>query len=310
MPDPLPVPREDREVPTLWQALGLPGLVDVHVHFMPERLLAAVWAYFDAAGPSIGRRWPISYRLPEDERVARLQAMGVRAFPALCYPHKPGMSAALNDWAGGFAARVPGSVRSGTFFPEPEAVAYVAAALDAGARIFKAHVRVGAYDPRDPLLEGVWGRLADAQVPVVVHCGHAPVAGETTGIAPIAAVLARHPRLRLVVAHLGAPDYADFLDLAERYSEVHLDTTLVFTGFFSAFAPFPRHLLPRLADLRERVVLGSDFPNLPHPYAHQLEALVELDLGEDWLRAVLWDNGARLLGLAAGRELPAPLAGW
>ena len=154
MPDPLPTPREDREVPALWRALGLPGLVDVHVHFMPERLLAAVWAYFDAAGPSIGRSWPISYRLPEDERVARLQAMGVRAFPTLCYPHKPGMSSALNDWAGDFAARVPGSVRSCTFFPELSAAAYVAADLDAGARIFNAHLRLGALDPGDPLVDG------------------------------------------------------------------------------------------------------------------------------------------------------------
>ena len=305
----LPPPRDDREVPALWQALGLPGLVDVHVHFMPERLLAAVWAYFDAAGPSIGRRWPISYRLPEGERVARLRALGVRAFPALCYPHKAGMSAALNEWAGGFAARVPGSVHSGTFYPEPEAEAYVGAALDGGARIFKAHLRVGEYDPRHPLLDRVWGQLADAGVPVVVHCGHAPVAGQTTGLGPIAEVLARHPRLTLVVAHLGAPDYADFLDLAERHPGVHLDTTMVFTGFFSEFAPFPRDLLPRLADLRERIVLGSDFPNIPHPYAHQLEALVGLGLGEDWLRAVLWTNGARLLRLGAVREVSGPVAG-
>ncbi len=32
--------------------IGVDGLIDVHTHFMPERLLAAVRAYFDAAGPS------------------------------------------------------------------------------------------------------------------------------------------------------------------------------------------------------------------------------------------------------------------
>ena len=45
-------------------------------------------------------------------------------------------------------------------------------------------------------------------------------------------------------------------------------------------------------------VLGSDFPNIPYPYAHQLEALDRLELGDDWLRAVLWHNGARLMRLA------------
>jgi hypothetical protein len=45
------------------------------------------------------------------------------------------------------------------------------------------------------------------------------------------------------------------------------------------------------------VVLGSDFPNIPYPYAHQLDALARLGLGDEWMRKVLWENGARLLGL-------------
>ena len=50
--------------------------------------------------------------------------------------------------------------------------------------------------------------------------------GAFTGPGPISGVLARHPRLTMIVAHLGAPEYADFLDLAGRYRGVHLDTTM------------------------------------------------------------------------------------
>ena len=57
---------------------GLDSLIDVHTHFMPERLLAAVWAYFDAAGPLIGRPWPIVYREDERTRVATLRSFGVQ----------------------------------------------------------------------------------------------------------------------------------------------------------------------------------------------------------------------------------------
>jgi predicted TIM-barrel fold metal-dependent hydrolase len=78
---------------------------------------------------------------------------------------------------------------------------------------------------------------------------------------------------------------------------VHLDTTMACTPFTEALMPLPPELRPRLAGLRDRIVLGSDFPNIPHPYAVQLEALERLDLGDDWLRAVCWHNGARLLGL-------------
>jgi predicted TIM-barrel fold metal-dependent hydrolase len=72
---------------------------------------------------------------------------------------------------------------------------------------------------------------------------------------------------------------------------------MAFTDFFEADAPVPRSLLPRLLDLGDRILLGSDFPNIPYAYAHQLDALDRLDLGDDWLRAVCWHNPVRLLGL-------------
>ena len=290
-------PLTDADVPAVWRGLGLPGLVDVHTHFMPHRVLAKVWAYFDNVGPLTAVPWPITYRDDEERRLSRLRALGVRAFPSLVYPHKPGMAEWLNGWAAEFAARVPECVRTATFFAEPEAGRYVGAALESGARLFKAHVQVGDYDPRDRLLDPVWGLLAEAGTPVVLHAGSGPIAGRFTGPEPVAEVLRRHPRLVLVVAHLGGPEYAQFLELAERYPGVHLDTTMTFTDFLERMSPFPRELLPRLRGVAEKVLLGSDFPNIPYPYAHQIEALLRLDLGDDWLRGVLHDNGARLLAL-------------
>jgi len=288
----------DAEVPALWRGLGLPGLIDVHVHFMPQNVMDKVWAYFDSAGPLTGSPWPITYRTQEADRLARLRAMGVRAFPSMVYPHRPDMAEWLNAWAHEFALLHDDVVQTATFYPEPTAPAYVAQALADGARLFKVHVQVGAYDPRDPLLEDVWGLLADAGVPAVVHCGSGPTPGAFTGPEVFAEVLRRHPSLTAVIAHMGMPEYAEFLALARAYPRVHLDTTMAFTDFTQARMPFPTGLRPQLVELGERILLGSDFPNTPYPYAHQLEALQRLELGEDWLRAVLHDNGARLLGLS------------
>src|SRR5207302_1282320 len=162
-----------------WRDLGLPGLVDIHTHFMPPNVLAKVWAFFEGGHAGAGRAWPIAYRLPEEERVALLRAFGVHRFSALLYPHKPDMAAWLNSWA-------------------------------------------------------------------------AP--GAFTGPGPISEVLARHPRLTMIVAHLGAPEYGEFLDLAGRYRGVHLDTTMTFTGFLERLAPFPAALLPRLAGTADRIL--------------------------------------------------------
>jgi predicted TIM-barrel fold metal-dependent hydrolase len=279
-----------------WQDLGLPGLIDVHVHFLPPNIQRAVWAQFDSAGPKIGREWPIRYRQPVEDRVALLRDLGVRRFSALPYAHRPGVATYLNEWARAFAHDVPESLWSATFFPEPEAAAYVAELVEAGVELFKIHVQVGAFSLDDPFLDDVWGRLEEAGTPVVVHAGSGPVPNAFTGPAPLERVLRRWPRLAVVVAHLGAPEYEEFLELAERFERVHLDTTMAFTDFFEAMAPYPPSLLPRLADLGEKVLLGSDFPTIPYPYLHQLEALERLGLGEQWLRAVCWDNGARLFG--------------
>lgn len=279
-----------------WRRLGLPGVIDLHTHFMPANVMEKVWAYFDQAGPLVGRPWPITYRHAEDERLSRLRSFGVLAFTSLVYPHKPDMAAWLNSWARDFAARTPDCLPTATFYPEPSAATYVAAALEQGARVFKAHVQVGDYDPRDPLLDPVWGAIEDAGSAVVIHCGSGPMPGRFTGPGPVTEVLRRHPRLRLVIAHLGLPEYGAFLDLAEAYDGVHLDTTMAFTDFTEETHPFPRDLVPRLAELGERVVLGTDYPNIPYPYEHQIDVLERLELGDDWLRGVFHDNAARLLG--------------
>ncbi|MBG0830291.1 amidohydrolase [Planomonospora sp. ID67723] len=288
---------ESAQVTGFWRALGLPGLIDVHTHFMPERVLAKVWDYFDSVGPLTGLPWPITYRMEEDRRVETLRGFGVRRFTSMLYPHKPAMAAWLNSWSAEFASRTPDCLHTATFFPEPEAAGYVTRALDEGARVFKAHLQVGGYDPGDELLEPVWGALAEAGVPVVTHCGSGPAPGNHTGPGPIGRVLARHPRLRLVVAHMGVPEYGDFLDLAERHPGVFLDTAMVFTAFSEALSPYPREDLPRLTDLGDRILLGTDFPNIPYPYLEALEGLAGLGLGDDWLRAVCHDNAARLFGV-------------
>jgi predicted TIM-barrel fold metal-dependent hydrolase len=292
-----PAGADARDVERFRQELGLPALIDVHTHFMPEPVMRKVWAYFDAAGPLIGRPWPITYRQHEDERIELLRAFGVRAFTSMVYPHKPGMAAWLNSWSADFASRTPDCLHTATFYPEPGVEEYVRAALDDGARVFKSHLQVGAYDPNDALLDPVWGLLAEAAVPVVTHCGSGPAPGKYTGPEPIGRLLARHPRLRLVVAHMGMPEYADFLDLADRHPDIRLDTTMAFTDFSEQLVPFPAAELPRLAALGDRILLGTDFPNIPYPYAHALDALARLNLGDAWLRAVCHDNAARDWGL-------------
>ncbi|HYJ76211.1 MAG TPA: amidohydrolase, partial [Kineosporiaceae bacterium] len=108
------------------------GLVDLHTHFLPERVLRKVWAYFDDAGRHYGMAWPVRYRLPEEERLAVLRRLGVTTFAPLVYPHRPGMAAWLNDWVLEFADRTPGALPTATFYPDPDVGSYMTRAVERG----------------------------------------------------------------------------------------------------------------------------------------------------------------------------------
>ena len=289
---------EGAEVRQIWSALDLPGVIDVHTHFMPKSVMDKVWQYFDTAGPLVGREWPIAYRTAESERLETLRQFGVHGFTALVYAHKPQMAAWLNQWSLHFARSTPDCLATATFYPEPEAGDYVDAAIGAGTQVFKAHIQVGQYEPNDPLLDPVWGAIEDAGVPVVIHCGSGPVPGKHTGPEPIRRLLRRYPRLRLIIAHMGMPEYAAFLDICEASIDVRLDTTMAFTPFVDETMPFPPEQLRRLPHFGDRILFGSDFPNIPYGYAEAMRAVTALPGVDDtWLRAVFHDNAATLFAL-------------
>ncbi|MDT7554358.1 MAG: uncharacterized protein QOI16_2894 [Pseudonocardiales bacterium] len=294
-------PVDDADLPRFVAELGLPGLVDVHVHFLPDRVMDKVWAYFDQAETHYGTAWPVHYRTTVAERLATLDKLGVRTFAPLVYPHKPGMGRWLTEWVMAFAADTPDAVPTATLYPDPDVLEYLGAAVEAGARAVKVHVQVGGFDPRDPLLQPAWGLLAEAGVPAIVHCGNGPIPGAHTGLDVFGEVLAAHPRLPVVLAHAGMPDFAGALALVHRYERVHLDTTMVGTPFSLRMAPLPADWPARLVDVADRVVLGTDFPNIPYAYAEQVKAIVgwaaaDERLGPSFLRSVLHDAPARLLG--------------
>jgi hypothetical protein len=293
--------RSDEDVRPWLESIGLDGIVDMHVHFLPEPVMSKVWAYFDRAEQHYGMAWPIHYRQSEQERLETLRRLGVLRFAPLVYPHKPGMGEWLTGWAMEFGDREPDAVPTATLYPEPGAASYLDSALQAGARCVKAHVQVGGYDPRDRLLDGAWGALADSGVPVVIHCGHGPLRGAHTGLDVFEQVLARHPRLIAVLAHAGMPDYEAAFDLVERYSGVYMDTTMVGVPFSERTAPLPADWTDRLVRWQDRIVLGTDFPNIPYSYATQLRAIADWAdderLGVPFLRAVLRDTPAALLNL-------------
>jgi predicted TIM-barrel fold metal-dependent hydrolase len=289
---PSPVTLTDDDLPGFAADLGLPGIFDVHTHFMPERIQAAVWGHFDELVD-----WEIRYRMGEDERLATLAKLGVVRHTALAYAHRPGVAGWLNEHTLALAAEHPQVVPTFTLYPEPEVAEYVAAALDAGGRCVKVHLQVGKFELTDRRLDEAWTLLERARTPIILHLaavedgsgGH-----EFCGAPALWALLERHPDLRPVVAHLGAPgDTVELFDRAAEVPELRFDTAMAVVPDVHIWTP-PPWLPDRLGDLGDRVMFGSDIPTIPVALADQVAALASFELGDDWLRAVLWENAAGL----------------
>ncbi|MEZ4463053.1 MAG: amidohydrolase family protein [bacterium] len=118
---------------------------------------------------------------------------------------------------------------------------------------------------RRPRPAGGHPRGARAQEPAYACDPHALCAA-----AAIERVLRRYPTLRLCVPHLGADEFPDYVRMMHRYDTLWLDTTMVVGDYLPADVPWDDALARP-----ERLMYGSDFPNIPYAYSRELERLIE-----------------------------------
>jgi hypothetical protein len=113
-------------------------------------------------------------------------------------------------------------------------------------------------------------------------------------------MLRRFPGMKTVVPHLGMDEYLEYRDLLQEFPDLYLDTTMAIGGYFGGEPP-----IADLEGISDRVLFGSDFPNLPYPYRRELDALLASNLSDKARRRILWQNAQKLFGLEAkGQEEP------
>lgn len=270
-------------------------IIDAHVHLFPERLADAVRRWFDA------HAWNIEHRLGEEEAIAVLLRGGVDRMVALPYAHKPGMARALNQFTAALAARFPAVIPCCTVFPgEEDHERILDEALSGDFRGVKIHCHVMRIAPDDPRLDAVWRASARYRKPVTIHCGPEPSvpAGygldtrQVSGADRLRRALDRHPEAIAIVPHLGVDETDKFEAMLGEYPGLYLDTTMAVTGYFP-YQPDP-DVVRRHPD---RILYGTDYPNLPYAWDRELKALRALGLPPEDEAKVLGGNAARLFGV-------------
>ena len=273
---------------------GLPTVIDAHVHLFPDWLFEPIWQWFDAFG------WPVRYKLGAGEIIEFLTARGVEKIVGLHYAHKPGVAAKLNKFMQGLCRRYPQLIGTATVYPgETGAGKILADAFAAGLGAVKLHSHVQCFDMDSPAMHTVYAACLEGDRPLIMHVGREPKSPaypcdpyELCGVEKVARVLTDYPGLKVCVPHLGADEFTQFRDLQEKCDNLWLDTTMVLCDYL------PGIVVPPLDSFRmDRIMFGTDFPNIPYAWDRELKVLADSGLSDNFLEAVLYKNAAGLFSI-------------
>ncbi len=272
----------------------LPPVIDAHVHLFPDGVFEALWRWFDT------NAWPIRYKLKTPQVLEFLFSRGVEQVVALHYSHKPGMARVLNQYLAQLCSQEPRIIGLATALPgEPGAKQVLRDAFALGLRGVKLHCHVQVFAPDAPELHELYEACVEADRPLVMHAGREPASPAyqadpyaLCAVERIERVLTDHPKLKLCVPHLGADEFEGYLRLLERHEHLWLDTTMMGADYF------PLQVPRRLFEARpERILYGSDFPNLPYAWDREVKKLVGLKLGDQHEAALLSGNARALFAV-------------
>lgn len=260
---------------------------------------AAIWRWFDR------HAWPVVHRLEADQVVEQLRAAGVERMVGLAYSHVPGMAQGLNDFMRATADRhAPHVIPFGTILPGEDGWAEELERCfgPLGLAGLKIHCHVQNLAPDDPRLLPVFERVAQHDKVLLIHCGREPnlhgYQAEPRGLCSVERfyqAMKRTPEAKVIVPHLGADETDAYLDLLSQFPNLYLDTAMALGSPLNThphLAGF-RPDFERLARAADRILFGTDFPNLPYPWATELE-LLRAHLTPRTLEKVLKGNAARL----------------
>ncbi len=201
-------------------------MIDIHTHLHPPRLFAAIRRWFAERSA-----WDLSVHPTEPQAVADvLRAAGVERFVFCSYAHKPGIARALNAWLGQTSRALGrfGVPLATIHLADPDPLDDLRTALEDGCVGLKLHEDVQRLSVDDALFDPLYVELASRRAFLLVHVGPIPWRAEpNSGLARVQRVLARHPLLDVVVAHLGVPDTRGYFALMDVAPHLHLDTTMV-----------------------------------------------------------------------------------
>lgn len=274
--------------------------IDTHVHIQIDdaghqgsspQQRKAMEAYFGSSGPPRTVDETAAYY-----RERRLIAVVFTVDATTNTGHRPN---SVDDIIAGARRNSDVLIPFGAVDPlQREAVAEIQRQAELGVQGFKFHPTVQGFDPSDERHIPIFDAIEELDLPIVTHTGQTGVGAGTPGglgyrlslSNPMLLddVAARHPNLRIILAHPSVPWQDEALSMATHKSNVWID--------LSGWSPkyFSDSLVRAIRTyLRKKMLFGSDFPAITPD--RWLSDFSKLDLGNEIDQLVLKENATRLL---------------
>jgi len=273
-----------------------PFVVDAHVHIFPHNIFSSIWQWFDE------NAWPVRYQLSTSGVLDYLLSRGVGHIVALQYAHKPGISRKLNTYMVKKCREFPGRVTGmATVFPgEKDAEDIIRDAFDSGLEGVKLHAHVQCFDMNAGEMEVIYDLCESERKPMIMHVGREPKSNayrcdphKLCSAEKLEQVLKKHPGLKICVPHFGFDEISAYTKLIEKYDNLWLDTTMVLTDYFQIDEAIA---LDRLR--LDRIMYGSDFPNIPYAWDRELKWLSASGLSPKDLEWILEKSAKNFFNLS------------
>ncbi|MFW9825258.1 MAG: amidohydrolase family protein [Candidatus Thorarchaeota archaeon] len=275
--------------------------IDAHSHFFPPQIFKSIWTYFertDEKGNIQG--WPINYKLSTEELVNFLEGQNVMAFTTYNYAHKKGVADFINEWVRNFHNKHKNAIPFGCVWPDDEnRVDYIRKIIiEYDFYGIKIQPLVQEFYPNDERMYGVYDLILDTGKWICFHAGTAPYRNKYVGYKNFIKFLEKYPDINAIIAHMGAFEYRKFLGLLDQHENLYLDTTMIFIP--NNIFPERKSKQPKPEELisyQDRILFGSDFPNIPYDYQLSTKGLLALDLPRNFYENIFFKNAQRIFNI-------------
>ncbi|MGQ4872833.1 MAG: amidohydrolase family protein [Promethearchaeia archaeon] len=272
--------------------------IDIHTHFFPPKIFRAIWKFFerkDVNGKIIG--WKINYKLPIEDLVKFLKEHNVEHYTTLNYAHKEGVAEYINNWTIEFVKNYPEAIPFGCIWHgDKNKDEYIRKLFDEhNFTGIKIQTLVQNFYPGDKRMDSIYKLIIDRSKWLLIHAGMAPYRNRYVGFKNFKKFIEKFPNMQIIVAHFGAFEYKKFIKLLDIYDNLYLDTAMIFvSNNIIRERIVKRPTAEELISIQDRILFGSDFPNIPYDYKNSIEGLLKLGLPYEFYKKIFYENAYKL----------------